>query len=47
MMNWPLIRLKLAYNKDIHFSCYKVPRQPIRLTRWQELSPYQRREDDK
>lgn len=40
------MRLKLAYNKDVHFLYYKVPRPPLRPARWQELSRDQRREDD-
>lgn len=46
VIRWLLIRLELAYNKDVHFSYYKVPGLPLKPTRWQELLRDQRHEDD-
>lgn len=33
VIQWLLIRFELEYNKDVHFSYYKLPGPPLRPTR--------------
>ena len=46
LIQWLPIRLKLAYNKDVIFSFYKVPSPTLCPIRRQEHSRDQKCEDD-